>query len=143
MKEGKFSLIFLFFWIRGNLTSSESVLCGCRWGNKTPVVPDSYKRCTPWLELETCCADFKPFTITLRFLGTFIDTFNHDYRTLRFWSRVSSVNWNFWLIKKIKLRFRKIIFYIKNKIEKGIKTVRHQENKKKKGRKNHIILKKR
>jgi hypothetical protein len=39
----------------------ERALCGSRWGSKTPIVPDFYKRCTPWLELETCCADLKPF----------------------------------------------------------------------------------
>jgi hypothetical protein len=60
---------FFFFWIRGNLTSPESALCGLRWGSKTPAVPGSYKRCTPWLELKTCCADPKPFAITLRPLG--------------------------------------------------------------------------
>jgi len=62
---------FFFFWIRGNLTLLESapllesVLCGSRWGSKTPAVPGSCKRCTPWFELETCCADLKPFTNTL------------------------------------------------------------------------------
>jgi hypothetical protein len=61
---------FFFFWIRGNLTSPESALCGPRWGSKTPAVPGSYKKCTPWLELETCCADLKPFAITLRPLRT-------------------------------------------------------------------------
>jgi hypothetical protein len=29
----------------------ESALCGPRWVSKTPAVPGSYKRCTPWLEL--------------------------------------------------------------------------------------------
>jgi len=51
---------------------SESTLCGSRWTSKTPAVPDSYKRCTPWLELETCCAHLKPFVITLRPLGTML-----------------------------------------------------------------------
>jgi hypothetical protein len=60
----------LFFWIRGNLTFLKSVLYRLRWGSKTPVVPGSYKRCTPWLELDTCCADLKPFAITLHPLGT-------------------------------------------------------------------------
>jgi hypothetical protein len=36
------------------------------WASKTLAVPDSYKRCTPWLELETCYADLKLFIITLR-----------------------------------------------------------------------------
>jgi len=62
--------IFFFFWIRGNLAPPESALCGPRWGSKIPVVSGSYKRCTPWLELETCCADLKPFAITLRPLRT-------------------------------------------------------------------------
>ena len=30
----------------------ESLLCGSRWMGKTSAVPDSYKRCTPWLEFE-------------------------------------------------------------------------------------------
>ena len=41
----------------------KSALCGLRWVSKTPAVPGSYKRCTPWLELETCCANLKPFTL--------------------------------------------------------------------------------
>jgi hypothetical protein len=49
----------------------ESALYGPRWASKTPAVPGSYKRCTPWLELETWCADLKPFVITLRPLGTY------------------------------------------------------------------------
>jgi hypothetical protein len=49
----------------------ESTLCRPRWASKTPAVPGSYKRCTLWLELETCCADLKPFAITLCPLGTF------------------------------------------------------------------------
>jgi hypothetical protein len=43
---------------------SKNTLCGSRWASKTPAVPDSYKRCTLWLELETCCIDLKPFAIT-------------------------------------------------------------------------------
>jgi len=49
----------------------ESVLCGSRWASKTPAVPDSYKKCTPWLELETCYADLKLFAIMLCSLGHF------------------------------------------------------------------------
>jgi hypothetical protein len=30
----------------------ESLLRGSRWMGKTSAVPDSYKRCTPWLEFE-------------------------------------------------------------------------------------------
>jgi hypothetical protein len=48
----------------------KSTLCGPRWASKTPAVPSSYKRCTPWLELETCCVDLKSFAITLRPLRT-------------------------------------------------------------------------
>ena len=62
-------MVTFFFWIRGT-PSSESALCGSRWATKTPAVPGSYKRCTPWLELETCCADLKPFAITPRPLRT-------------------------------------------------------------------------
>jgi hypothetical protein len=47
----------------------KSVFYRSRWKNKTPAVPDSYKRCTLLLELKTCCANLKPFTITLRLLG--------------------------------------------------------------------------
>ena len=43
----------------------ESALCGSRWAGKTPAVSDSFKRCTPWLELETYCANLKSFAITL------------------------------------------------------------------------------
>ena len=50
----------------------ESALCWSRWASKTPAVPGSYKRCTPWLELETCYAHLKPFVITLRPLGTML-----------------------------------------------------------------------
>ena len=52
---------------------SKSVLCEPRWASKIMVIPDFYKRCTSWLELETCCVDLKLFTITLRPLGTFLD----------------------------------------------------------------------
>jgi hypothetical protein len=62
--------MFFFFLDSRKPHSSESVLCGPRWASKNPAVPDSYKRCTSWLELETCCADLKPFTITLRLLRT-------------------------------------------------------------------------
>jgi len=71
--------ILFFFLIRGHLTLPESALCGPRWGSKTPAVPGSYKRCTPWLELETCCADLKPFDITLRPLGTYCHTIGYTW----------------------------------------------------------------
>jgi hypothetical protein len=62
-------IIFFFFDSRKPYPP-ESVFCGPRWWSKTPAVPGSYKRYTPWLELETCCADLKPFTIMLRLLRT-------------------------------------------------------------------------
>jgi hypothetical protein len=61
---------FFFFLNSRKPHSQESALCGPRWASKTSAVPGSYKRCTFWPELETCCADLKPFTITLRPLGT-------------------------------------------------------------------------
>jgi hypothetical protein len=64
-----FSLFFFFLNSR-KPHFQESALCGPRWASKTSAVPGSYKRCTFWPELETCCADLKPFTITLRPLGT-------------------------------------------------------------------------
>jgi hypothetical protein len=48
----------------------KSVFYRFRWTSKISIVPDFYKRCISWLELETCCADLKPFNITLRPLKT-------------------------------------------------------------------------
>jgi len=62
----EFFLLYLFSFDLRKPHPSESALCGPRWGSKTPAVPGSYKRCMPWLELETCCIDLKPFAITLR-----------------------------------------------------------------------------
>ena len=62
---------FIYFYSRKPYPP-ESVLCGSRWASKTSAVPGSYKRCTPWLELETCCADLKSFVITPRCLKTFV-----------------------------------------------------------------------
>jgi len=59
-----------FFGFEETSPSRKSALCGPRWGSKTPAIPGSYKRCTPWLELKTCCANLKPFVITLRLLRT-------------------------------------------------------------------------
>jgi hypothetical protein len=56
------SITFFFFDLR-KPHFLESVLCRFRWASKTLTVPGSYKRCTSWLELETCCADLKPFGI--------------------------------------------------------------------------------
>jgi hypothetical protein len=67
---------YFFFWFfldLRKLYSLESVLCGFRWASKTPVVPCSYKRCTPWLKLETCCVNLKLFTITPQPLRTRLD----------------------------------------------------------------------
>jgi len=58
---------YFFFWFEETPTP-ESVFCGPRWVSKTLAVPGSYKRCTSWLELETCYANFKPFVITPRSL---------------------------------------------------------------------------
>jgi hypothetical protein len=63
-------IVYYYFLDSRKPHSLESVLCGPRWASKTPAVLGFYKRCTPWLELETCCADLKPFAITLRSLGT-------------------------------------------------------------------------
>jgi len=57
--------VFIFFYSR-NPRLPENALYEPRWTSKTPVVPGSYRRCTPWLELETCCADLKLFAITPR-----------------------------------------------------------------------------
>jgi len=62
-------LHLFFFWFN-KPHFSESVFCGLRWGSKTPAISDSYKKCIPWLELETCCTVLKPFTTTLCLLGT-------------------------------------------------------------------------
>jgi hypothetical protein len=70
-----------FFWDSSIPRFLESVLCGFRWRSKIPAILGSYKRYTSWLELETCCTDFKPFTITLRPLGTdsaLLFTIKHD-----------------------------------------------------------------
>jgi hypothetical protein len=56
----------LFFFGFEETPPPESALCGFKWASKTPAVPDSYKRCMLWLELETCCVDLKLFTITPR-----------------------------------------------------------------------------
>jgi len=52
---------FYFFFEFEKPHPLESVFYGFRRASKTPVIPGSYKRCTPWLELETCCADLKPY----------------------------------------------------------------------------------
>ena len=63
--------IYIFFFLNSRKSHfPESVFCGSKWASKIPVVPGSYKRCTPWFELETCYADLKPFAITPRYLGT-------------------------------------------------------------------------
>jgi len=63
-------LEFFFFLDSRKSHSLKSVLYGPRWASKIPAVSGSYKRCTPWLELETCCVDLKLFSITLRSLET-------------------------------------------------------------------------
>lgn len=49
--------------------SLKKAFCGLRWISKTPIIPDSYKKYTSWLKLETYYANFKFFTTTLRSLG--------------------------------------------------------------------------
>jgi hypothetical protein len=63
-------LCLVFFLDSRKSHFPESVFCGSRWMSKTLTISGSYKRCTPWLELETCCADLRPFAITLRPLRT-------------------------------------------------------------------------
>ena len=63
---------FFFFNLR-KLHLLKSVFYGLRWASKIPAVSDSYKRCTPWLELETCYTDLKSFAITLYPLRTWND----------------------------------------------------------------------
>ena len=70
---------YIFFWIQENPTSPENALYKSRWASKTLTILSSYKKCTPWLELETYHADFKPFAITLHPLKTF-------HRILLHWS---------------------------------------------------------
>jgi hypothetical protein len=65
-----FNFIILCFFYSRKPHLSKSALCGSRWASKTSTIPYSYKRCTPWLELKTCCADLKLFVITLRPLRT-------------------------------------------------------------------------
>jgi hypothetical protein len=55
---------FFFFLDLRKSYLSKNAFYGFRWTSKTPTVPNSYKRCTSWLELETCCADLKLFAIT-------------------------------------------------------------------------------
>jgi len=62
-------LNFFFLDLRKSYLS-KNIFYRSRWGSKTLSVPDSYKKCTSWLELETCYANLKPFIITLRLLGT-------------------------------------------------------------------------
>jgi hypothetical protein len=56
-------LIFFFLNLR-KPHFFKNILCKSRWGRKTPAVSGFYKRCTPWLELETCYTDLKSFVIT-------------------------------------------------------------------------------
>jgi hypothetical protein len=65
-------MVFFFFNLR-KLHLLKSVFYGFRWASKISAVSNSYKRCTPWLELETCYADLKSFAITLYPLRTWND----------------------------------------------------------------------
>jgi hypothetical protein len=74
--------IYIFFFLLEETPPSESALYGFRWASKTSAVSSSYKRCTPKLELETCCADLKPFVITLRPFGDTIEYIDPKYYVL-------------------------------------------------------------
>jgi hypothetical protein len=50
----------MIFFLFEETPPPESALWGSRWASKTPAVPSFYKRCTPWLELETCYVDLEP-----------------------------------------------------------------------------------
>jgi len=80
----------------------KSLFYRSRWKSKTPVVPDSYKRCTLLLELKTCCANLKPFTITLRLLGQApIYSLNPNFPIFKI---VFSVKFVLWTVHKFCIR---------------------------------------
>jgi len=80
----------------------KSVFYRFRWKSKTPAVPDSYKRCTLLLELKTCCANLKPFTITLRLLGPSpIYSLNPNFPIFKI---VFSVKFVLWTVHKFCIR---------------------------------------
>ena len=49
------SAIIIFFLDSRKLHPPKSAFCEFRWVSKILVIPDSYKRCTPWLELKIYC----------------------------------------------------------------------------------------
>jgi hypothetical protein len=64
-------ILCLIFCFDSQKPYPKNIFCEFRWACKTLNVLNSYKRCTSWLELETCCADLEPFIITLRLLETY------------------------------------------------------------------------
>jgi hypothetical protein len=63
---GRQSNLFVhnFFFYSRKSHSPKNALCRPRWASKTSAIPGFYKRCTSWLELETCYADLKSFAIS-------------------------------------------------------------------------------
>jgi len=82
----------LFFFILDSrkLHPPKNAFYRPRWASKISAIPGSYKRCTPWLELETCCADLKPFAITLRLLGQLQHILPTLLHAWRLWRRKNS-----------------------------------------------------
>ena len=89
---------------------SKNALYGHNWVSKTPAVTSSYKKYTSWLELETCCANIKPFVTTLDPLGTSY----YKTLTLVFEIVVESAFQNSYLIEILQNRFIYIYIYIYN-----------------------------
>jgi hypothetical protein len=87
--------------------SLKSVLCGTRWTSKIQVVPGSYKRYMPWLELETCYADLKLFIITLRPLGT-----GHEYLSKLKREMKAHKNFQLWKIQIRKVGQDEFFFFL-------------------------------
>ena len=85
IRHPKNNKYYIFFLDSRKLHPPENALCGPRWASKTPAVPGSYKRCTPWLELETCYADLKPFAITL--LGSMWTALAHGLVDPKKWGK--------------------------------------------------------
>jgi hypothetical protein len=90
--------IFYFFLDSRKPYPPESVFYRHRWASKTPNVPGSYKRCTPWLELETCCADLKRFAITLRPLKTLFSNIAQETTIYIYIYIIEDCNFRAWKI---------------------------------------------
>jgi hypothetical protein len=76
--------IYTFFFLDSRKPHlPKSAFCETKWVSKTLAVPGSYKRYTPWLELEIYSANLKSFIITPRSLGTLnIYTSTHNLLNL-------------------------------------------------------------